>query len=209
MISKYFAYLEEAVLNLLITFMTLLVFIEVIARFFFSTGSLWIQELTLTFSAWFVLFGMSYGVKVGAHIGVDALINKLPTKAKRVTSIAAVLICLSYCLMFLKGSWDYLSQMYQVGIPMEDIHFPHWLVNQLDPDTAWDVFKIDVEEPRVPIWLSQSILILGFTMLFWRLFELLISLIKGDVSSFALADEAKESMHLVDESAQSQSNTKE
>lgn len=199
MISKLFGYFEEAVLNLLITLMTLLVFGEVIARFFFSTGFLWIQELTLTFCAWFVLFGMSYGVKVGAHIGVDAFVNKLPPKAKKTASLLAVIICLSYCLMFLKGSWDYLSQMYQIGIPMEDIDFPHWLVNLLNPDFAWETFRIDVEEPAVPIWLSQSILLIGFLMLLWRFIELFWALLKGTSTGFSLADEAKESMHLIDD----------
>lgn len=123
--------------------------------------------------------------------------------------MTAVLICLGYCLMFLKGSWDYLSQMYQVGIPMEDIHFPLWLVNHLNPDTAWDIFKIDVEEPRVPIWLSQSILIIGFALLFWRLTELGLAILKGEATGFALADEAKESMHLMDETSQPHSNNKE
>lgn len=198
MISKFFGYFEEAVLNLLITLMTLLVFGEVIARFFFSTGFLWIQELTLTFCAWFVLFGMSYGVKVGAHIGVDAFVNKLSPKGKKAASLLAVVICLSYCIMFLKGSWDYLSQMYQIGIPMEDIDFPHALINLLDPDFAWEMFRIDVEEPAVPIWLSQSILLIGFLMLLWRFFELFIALLKGTATGFSLADEAKESMHLID-----------
>ncbi|MBO6228057.1 MAG: TRAP transporter small permease, partial [Shewanella sp.] len=55
-ISRIFGYFEEGVLNLLITLMTLLVFSEVVARFFFNTGFLWIQELTLTFCGWFVLF---------------------------------------------------------------------------------------------------------------------------------------------------------
>lgn len=82
MISRIFGYFEIGMLNLLITLMTLLVFTEVVARFFFNTGFLWIQELTLTLCGWFVLFGMSYGVKVGAHIGVDAFVKSLPPKAK-------------------------------------------------------------------------------------------------------------------------------
>lgn len=156
MISRIFGYFEEGVLNLLITLMTLLVFTEVVARFFFNTGFLWIQELTLTLCGWFVLFGMSYGVKVGAHIGVDAFVKNLPPKAKKLTSLVTALICLAYCGLFLKGSWQYLSQMYQIGVPMEDIHFPKFLLNSLDPDFAWNTLKIDIEDGAVPIWLSQS-----------------------------------------------------
>lgn len=202
MISRIFGYFEEGVLNLLITLMTLLVFTEVVARFFFNTGFLWIQELTLTLCGWFVLFGMSYGVKVGAHIGVDAFVKNLSPKAKKVTSLVTALLCLAYCGLFLKGSWQYLSQMYQIGVPMEDIHFPKFLLNSLDPDFAWNTLKIDVEDGAVPIWLSQSILLIGFSMLTWRFLELFIAILRNQVSGFQFADEAKESMHLIDDGAQ-------
>ncbi|AAN56139.1 TRAP transporter small permease [Shewanella oneidensis MR-1] len=201
MIARIFGYFEEGVLNLLITLMTLLVFTEVVARFFFDTGFLWIQELTLTLCGWFVLFGMSYGVKVGAHIGVDALVKKLPPNAKKITSLITTLICLTYCILFLKGSWSYLSQMYQIGVPMEDIHFPAWLLARLDPDWAWNVLKIDIEDGAVPIWISQSILLIGFSMLTWRFIELFVAILRNQVTGLSFADEAKESMHLIDDTA--------
>ncbi len=199
MLNRLYSHFEEGFLNLLITSMTVLVFVEVIARFFFNTGFLWIQELTLTLSAWFVLFGMSYGVKVGAHIGVDAFVTKLPKRGRKIAALLATTICISYCLMFLKGSWDYLSKMYEIALPMEDIDFPHLLVNKLDPDFAWDTLRIDVEEPAVPLWISQSILIIGFSLLILRFIELLIAILKNNTLGFTLADEAKESMHLAEE----------
>ncbi|MBB1363675.1 MULTISPECIES: TRAP transporter small permease [unclassified Shewanella] len=205
-ISRLFGYFEEGFLNLLITLMTLLVFGEVIARFFFNTGFLWIQELTLTLCGWFVLFGMSYGVKVGAHIGVDAFVSKLSGKPQKAVAIFACLCCIVYCGMFLKGAWDYLSQMYQIGIPMEDIDFPAWFIHQLDPDFAWETLRIDVEDGAVPIWLSQSILIIGFSMLTWRFIELFIAILRNKAVGFQLADEAKDSMHLIDEAALSTSS---
>ncbi|QSX32563.1 TRAP transporter small permease [Shewanella avicenniae] len=199
MLSRIFAYFEEGVLNLTISLMTILVFVEVVARFFFNTGFLWIQELTLTLAGWFVLFGMSYGVKVGAHIGVDAFVSKLPKTGRKVTALIAVTICIAYCGLFLKGSWDYLSQMYAVGIPMEDLHLPKALVDSIDPDKLWDIWKIDAEDPAVPLWISQSILLIGFVMLTWRFVELMIAIITNRSLGFAFHDEAKESMHLADE----------
>lgn len=201
MISKLFGYFEEGFLNLLITLMTLLVFGEVVARFFFNTGFLWIQELTLTLCGWFVLFGMSYGVKVGAHIGVDAFVSKLAPTYRKGAAIIACSCCLVYCALFLKGSWDYLSQMYQIGIPMEDIDLPAFFIAQLDPDFAWDTLRIDVEDGAVPIWLSQSILLIGFSMLTWRFVELFYAILTNKAVGFQLADEAKESMHLIDDVA--------
>jgi C4-dicarboxylate transporter DctQ subunit len=55
----------------------------------------------------------------------------------------------------------------------------------------------------VPIWLSQSILLIGFSMLTWRFIELFIAILKNQAVGFQLADEAKDSMHLIDEAAKS------
>ncbi|AZQ11049.1 TRAP transporter small permease [Shewanella khirikhana] len=206
MISRILGYIEEGFLNLLITMMTLLVFVEVIARFFFNTGFLWIQELTLTICGWFVLFGMSYGIKVGAHIGVDAFVKKLPQGPRRITALIAVTICLAYCAMFLKGSWDYLSQIYQIGIGMEDLDVPAALMKHMSEDFAWDVMRIDPEDPAIPLWISQSILIIGFAMLTWRFIELAIAIFRGASVGFSFHDEAKESMHLADGSPEADNN---
>ncbi|WP_037443326.1 TRAP transporter small permease [Shewanella mangrovi] len=206
MFSRIFAYVEEGVLNLTISLMTILVFVEVVARFFFNTGFLWIQELTLTLAGWFVLFGMSYGVKVGAHIGVDAFVTKLPKQGRKYAAVLACVICLAYCGLFLKGSWDYLSEMYAVGIPMEDIHFPKALFANVDPDKLWDIWKIDIEDPAVPLWMSQSILLIGFSMLTWRFIELMIAILTNRSVGFAFHDEAKESMHLADEANDADNN---
>ena len=66
MLSRLINSAEEVIIALLLVTMTLLVVFEVVLRFGFGTGVLWMEELTLHMSAWFVLFGASYGVKVGA-----------------------------------------------------------------------------------------------------------------------------------------------
>lgn len=210
MFSKKSNALEEGFICILLISMTLLVFAEVISRFIFNIGFIWMEEATLTCGAWFVLYGMSYGVKVGAHIGVDAFVKILPPKARRITSITALLICLCYCVMFFYGSTVYLTKMYEIGLTMEDIHIPAFIVNSMNADTALNIFKIDIEEPIMPIWIMQSILLFGFALLFYRFFQLLIKVIQGKADGFNFADEAEESKHLIQkESNQKESTPKE
>jgi len=165
--------LEEGIISFLLASTTLLVFIEVILRFVFDTGLLWAQELTLHLSAWMVLFGASYGVKVGSHIGVDAVVKALPNKAARVVSTVGVALCLVYCALFLMGSWSYLLKMYKIGIPLTDIEIPRWI--------------------------AHSILFFGMVLLTVRLVILGFKLIKGETTGFKLQDEAKASVHLIKE----------
>jgi C4-dicarboxylate transporter DctQ subunit len=180
--------------------MTLLVFAEVVMRFGFGSGELWIQELTLYLSAWFVMFGISYGLKVGAHIGVDAVVKLLPTGLQRIASSIAVILCLVYCGLFLYGSWVYLGKMYRIGIGMEDVKAPLWFVHMWSEQTL-EAWKIDPEDPLVPLWFSQSILIVGLSLFSIRLLELLWAIVIGKETGFRHKDEAEESMHLAEQLA--------
>lgn len=173
MLAKWTDKFEEAVFSLLLVTMTLLVFVEVVLRFGFNTGISWAQEVTLSLSAWFVLLGASYGVKVGCHIGVDVFVKMLPRKIHRVLTVLAVVLCLAYCGLILYGSIKYLDLMLMIGVEMEDL--------------------------PVPKWVPMSVLVLGFSLLIIRFLALLWRVILGRADGFALADEAKESMKLKQE----------
>lgn len=164
---------EEIVIALLLVAMTLLVFADVVMRFGFGTGFLWSQELTLHLSAWFVLFGIAYGLRVGAHIGVDAFVKLFSTGVQRMISAFAVLLSLFYCALFLYGSWVYLSKMKLIGIELEDL--------------------------PIPTWIAHGMLLIGFTMFSVRLLELLWAIARGTATGFRHSDEAKESMRLAAE----------
>jgi C4-dicarboxylate transporter DctQ subunit len=192
--------LEENIIVFLLVAMTLLVFADVVMRFGFGAGLLWSQELTLYLSAWFVMFGISYGLKVGAHIGVDAVVKLFPTHIQRIISSIAVLLCLFYCSLFFYGAWVYLDKMYMLGIGMEDLRFPLWFVHIWSEETL-EAWRIDPEEPLVPLWISQSILLIGLALFALRLFELLWNIAVGKASGFRHTDEAEESMHLAEELA--------
>jgi len=190
--------LEENIIAFLLVAMTLLVFTDVVLRFGFGSGFLWSQELTLYLSAWFVLFGISYGLKVGAHIGVDAVVKLFPTHIQRVISALAVILCLGYCSLFFYGAWIYLQKMYMLGIGMEDIKFPMWFTHVFSEETL-ETWRIDPEDPLLPLWISQSILLIGLTLFSIRLLELLWAIVTGKATGFRHKDEAEESMHLAKE----------
>ncbi|MDV7339274.1 TRAP transporter small permease [Terasakiella sp. A23] len=194
MVAKIGRQFEEGVLSFLLVTMTLLVFIEVVLRFGFNTGIHWAQEVTLHTSAWFVLFGVSYGVKVGAHIGVDAVIRLLNPEMKRIFSIVAVLLCLVYCALILFGAWVYLAKVYAVGLAMEDTPTPGIFMALIPENMMWDVFKIDEEEPLLPMWIAHGPLLIGFILLTYRFLEVLKKLITREWMEMHMADEGKEAL---------------
>ena len=170
MVRNLVTKLEEGFLSVLLVSMTLLVFAEVVARFGFNAGIHWAQEVTLLLAAWFVLFGASYGVKVGAHIGVDVFVKMLPEGTHRFMTLVAVGLCLVYCGLFLYGSWIYLSKMKMIGIELEDL--------------------------PVPKWIPMTILVIGFVLLIIRFLQLGWKVVTKQADGFHFADEAEESMEI-------------
>ncbi|TYO94670.1 C4-dicarboxylate transporter DctQ subunit, partial [Geothermobacter ehrlichii] len=173
MLTRMINGLEEAVISVLLAAMTLLVFMEVVLRFGFGTGLMWAEEATLHISAWMVLFGASYGIKVGSHIGVDALVRILPSGVRRFVSGIAVVACLVYTGLFTYGGWIYLKKMHMIGIELEDM--------------------------PIPKWVAHSIIVIGMVLMAIRLLTLLWNIVTGKADGFKIVDEAQESMHLAKE----------
>ncbi|PIE46152.1 MAG: C4-dicarboxylate ABC transporter permease [Gammaproteobacteria bacterium] len=127
MLRRLLHQLEESILSILLVFMTILVFAEVIARFVFNHGISWAQELTLIINSWMVLLGASYCIREKAHIGVEFLTDKLDGMAARAVAVIALIACLIYSGIFLYGSTIYVWEDFQIGIELDDLPIPTWI----------------------------------------------------------------------------------
>ncbi|MCY1363629.1 C4-dicarboxylate TRAP transporter small permease protein DctQ [compost metagenome] len=117
-----------------------------------------------------IFVGISYGVRVGSHIGVDALVKLLPEGPRRASSILVVLLCLVYVGFVLVGATEYVSKMKDVGIEFEDMPIERWQVLIVMP--------------------------IGYALVAFRFLQILWNLITGRTTSLHLADEAADAMKL-------------
>lgn len=173
MLTNLFNRFEELFIALLLVAMTLITFSQVVARYFFNTGAVWALELTTDIFAWMVIFGISYGVRVGAHIGVDAVIRILPTLWQRWLAILTALIGILYGAIFLVGSSQYVYKIYQTG---------------------WRSIDLPVAQ-----WVPYAILPIGMALLSFRFAQVLFKIIKG-VQVQLLADEVRDAIEEFDQS---------
>ncbi|MDO8320130.1 TRAP transporter small permease [Rhodoferax sp.] len=174
---KILDHLEEWIIGLMLAAMTALTFLQVVMRYVFNSGFSWALELTTVFFAFMIFVGISYGVRVGSHIGVDALVKMMGHNARRNVSILAVLLSLLYVGFVLVGASTYVMKMQEVGIEFEDMPIERWQVLIIMP--------------------------IGFLLTGWRFVQILIGLITGKTDSLHLADEAAEAMRLKSEEAPS------
>ncbi|MGB5837230.1 MAG: TRAP transporter small permease [Albidovulum sp.] len=98
---------EETGIAVILGLMTMITFTNVVLLYVFNSSLIWGLEVTLALFAWLVLFGMSHAVKITAHLGVDAIINILPHRGRRIIALIAAACCLAYALLLMKGAWDY------------------------------------------------------------------------------------------------------
>jgi C4-dicarboxylate transporter, DctQ subunit len=152
--------LEEGAIALLFAAMTMVTFSQVVARYVFNTGVVWALELTVYLFAWLVLFGMSYGVKVHAHLGVDAFVKLFSSRAQRVFGLLAVAAGLIYAAILLIGSWQYVWKLFRIGIESEDLPIPQWVPMAILPiGVALLMFRLG--QAGVRIWQGRQTTLLA------------------------------------------------
>ena len=166
---RWLEHIEEGLVIFLMAAMTLLSFGQVVARYIFNYSFVWALELIGVMFAWLIFIGMSYGVRVGAHIGIDAAVKLLGPRAARVVGSVAAALCLVYALIVTWGGYQYVSKMYDVGILMQDMPIQQWI-------------------PRV-------VMPLGFLLLAFRFAQALWDVATGKKARL-LSDEVEDAMKL-------------
>jgi C4-dicarboxylate transporter DctQ subunit len=162
-VLRWYDRLEEGLIAFLLALMTLITFGQVIARYVFDYSFVWALELVTFLFAWLIFLGMSYGVRAGSHIGVDALVKALGPRSARIVGAVAALCCFVYAVIVLTGSWRYVSTMHMLGTLAQDL--------------------------PIPVWIPQIVLPLGFALLAMRFAEVFYRIIRGS-EAHLLGDEA-------------------
>lgn len=158
---------EEGFLAFLLAGMTIITFTQVVARYVFNTGAIWALELTTFFFAWLVILGISYGVRIHSHIGVDAFVKLLGTPAQRIVGLLAILAGLTYAFLMLFGSWEHAF-----GVTFE--------------------FDFVTEDLKIPQWIPLSVLVFGFTTMILRMLGIAWRIVVYKETGTMIADEAGE-----------------
>lgn len=190
--------LEENILASLLGIITLVSFSQVIARYGFNTGWSGALEFTRVMFAWMILFGMSYGVKNGFHLGVDALVRLLPHRLFRLAALFAAFCVFLYAFMLLHAGWlallgadvstnwrqtgaiGYWTFMFDRGTGLDDLKYPLWMQ---------EVFGL---QDRVHRWLAYIMLPIGLALLVLRALEGLVEIARGKREMLIASHEAED-----------------
>ena len=167
--KKLYENFEQYFVASLFAGMTLLAVVNVFVRYVLKGNITWAMEAKIFMFAWLIFFGASWGIRIGAHIGMESFVNLFSSKIKRLFALLAVLLCLTYAVIIFIGSYKYVESRYLLGILSQDIK---WL----------------------PQWVPRIIMPIGFGLIIFRLVEVLIRIIIGKQDNLNLLDEAKDAI---------------
>ncbi|MGB3317129.1 MAG: TRAP transporter small permease [Albidovulum sp.] len=201
---------EETVIAVILGLMTVITFTNVVLRYVFNSSLIWGLELTSALFAWLVLFGMSYAVKVTAHLGVDAVINLLPHRGRRILALAAAVCCLAYAFLLMKGAWDYWAPFggfEQTG----GRWFPEgfiktrdqaWYETEQIPMVDWlrfiePMFNQGEAYEKLPRFIPYLMLPIGCALLLFRLLQASWGIVTGTRDSLIVSHEAEDAVENV------------
>ena len=205
-LGRFINSFEENALALLLGLMTLVTFINVVLRYGFNSSLIWGLEVTLILFAWLVIFGVSYCVKVTAHLGVDVVTNLFQKRGRKRFALVSAVCCLIYALLLMKGAWDYwapFAALYETEgrwFPLgfdentrdraffetDQVPMPEWL-RWLEP-----AINQGERYSKMPRMIPYLILPIGAALLLFRFVQATRELIRGERTSLIVSHEAED-----------------
>ena len=185
--------IEENILATILAAITLVSFSQVVARYGFNSGWTGALELTRILFAWMILFGMSYGLKQGIHLGVDALIRTFPKPLFRAVALFGAFCTALYAIMLLSADWlsvfganssggaiFYWKRFFDIGLGLDDLRYPVFIQ---------EAFGM---QERVQRWIAYLILPIGLAILAFRALQGLVMIWNGERELIIAGHEAED-----------------
>lgn len=126
-LNRYIDLFEKYSITVLFAVATLALFANVVLRYFFDTGLIWVLELVQYLFAWVVLIGAAHGVKVGIHLGLDILLERMSVAIRKKTLLLAIACCIFFVAIIDYNAFVYTFKIYQWGDLTEDLQIPQWI----------------------------------------------------------------------------------
>lgn len=95
----------DALTGLCLAVMVVLVFGNVVLRYAFNSGITISEELSRWLFVWLTFMGAVVALREHGHLGVDALVSRLPRVGKKICLVLAQVAMLYVSWLLLTGSW--------------------------------------------------------------------------------------------------------
>jgi C4-dicarboxylate transporter DctQ subunit len=120
--------------------MGLILTYEVVWRYFLNAPTIWAQEISTYLYMWTMLAAASYTLQDGKHVHVDLVTERLPSRTRNLVEMATGVIGAVFCGIVSVQAYEMIAATVRFN-------------------------KVSATPLRVPLWIPQSALLMGFVLL--------------------------------------------
>lgn len=125
-------HLEETVVVVLLMAMTLIMGIQIAARYILNSSLSWTEELTRYLFVWSGFISISYGVQNNIAIRIEQFTMNLKPRIKSVILLITYVVELVFFVYMLPFAWNYFMKAYIGGQVSVACELPMWII-QISP----------------------------------------------------------------------------
>lgn len=103
-VFKILDYIEETLIVILLAFMTIMNFVNVVSRYLLANSFSFTEELTVMAFVWASMLGIATGYKKYSHLGMSFVVDQFPPKGQAVFVLLSMVCSLAtMCFMVYLG----------------------------------------------------------------------------------------------------------
>jgi|Go1ome_4_1110791.scaffolds.fasta_scaffold78195_1 C4-dicarboxylate transporter DctQ subunit len=122
---------------------------EVFVRYVLNSPTVWVQEVSIYLFMWSMLVGAAYTLMQGKHVRIDLLFDRLPHKVQLILDAITSVFGVIFCAVVTQQAYKMITSSLKYG-------------------------KVSATILRVPMWLIQLPLLLGFGLLTFQFFFIIV-----------------------------------
>lgn len=125
--KKIFNNFEDYILAVMLLAMTILAFVNVVARYVFLASLPWIEELNRLGLVILSYAGAACALKSRSHLGLSIIVDRLPAKAQKYFSIFADACGIFFCYIGTRYGWLMTMHEKTQNVRTQGMQWPQWL----------------------------------------------------------------------------------
>lgn len=107
--------LEKSLLMIFLVVMTVVMGMQIIARYVLNSPLSWSEEVARFMFVWSGFVSVSYCIHKGIAIRIEQLVDFLPAKLRKVMDILVTLILMAYFVYILPYAYDFFHRSVETG----------------------------------------------------------------------------------------------
>ncbi len=116
--------LEDNICAVILAIMTVLAFINVIARYVFLASLPWVEELNKLGLVILTYVGAAVALKNHAHLGLSILTDRLPLTAQKVISVLGCVVGLFFCYIGIRYGYAMTANEFSHHVTTQGMQWP-------------------------------------------------------------------------------------